>query len=136
MLNDQRSDNIHPNFTLSVSHFYNPYDLVTKIFFLAFIYLIYCYSILTNLFSHYRILLVSAMFNKVNSWNQTLYKKEKSMGFLPIIMRTGAKPHWLSVMLTIDCKGHNLLLSQSNLFTPLRPAHGSMARASLGLHHH
>lgn len=53
-----------------------------------------------------------------------------------IIMGTGAKPHWLSVIPSIDCEGYNLLLSQSKLFTPLRSAHGSLARAGLGLHHH
>lgn len=51
------------------------------------------------------------------------------MGFLPIIMRLGAKPHLLTVMLTIDCEDHNLHLSQSRLYTPLRPSHGSLAIA-------
>lgn len=37
---------------------------------------------------------------------------------------------------TIDCEGHNLLLSQSKLFSPLRSAQGSLATARPGLDHH
>lgn len=54
------------------------------------------------------------------------------MGFL--LGRTGAKPYRLSV--TPTCESHNLLFSQSHIFSPLQPADGSLARDGVGLHHH